>query len=319
MAVSVTVKKALKIVYKRVLLPNFNKTIGVFIKEPTFLSVDEDNSIYCSLSSKPGYKYRINFGMGVVYNVFDLNNTSVGKAKFKSMLPDLKTVFLGAYFHEVGHLVFTAMSDTRIAKLPAISFKGHTIAQSPFVHLLFNILEDQVIEYSMRTKYKSRLERSGGVDPRSVGSLLSGNREIILKESVSKYEDVPNSFFALCDFLLLRLSFPKTFTGVNSFYDAHPENKDYVLRFLKERDATKRIDIVLEYWAWLLTSDMEILVGGPSIASRMPSSSAGTGVGGISKAPSKAPAAAGESKPCSPILPIKFHVSSFSLFSLKVL
>lgn len=288
--IQLSVNKGLAIIFKRVLRPNFNKTISIFIKEKTRLTVDSGESIYCTLDTMPSYRYLINFGMGFIHKTFDLANKKLNVKQFKELVPDLKIVYLGAYFHEVGHLVFTDMDSTKLGSLPDIEFKGKKIPQAQIVSTLFNILEDQVIEYSMKNKYKSRLERSGGVDPKSIGSILADMRRIVIGKMISAYVDVPNSIGSLFNYLLLRLSFPTTFLGTNSFYSAHVENKEYVSKFLHERDATKRIDIALEYWNWLLTTEIEIPTSDVDDMHDTIPTSGGRGLG---KKPSKAPAGAG--------------------------
>lgn len=257
MSVTKSVEKGLFLVLKNFLKPNFNKTIGKFVKDPTELLIkgDED-SIYCSLSSKIAYKYAITYGVGFIYRVFKLENRNVLKKEFFSLIPDLKLVLLGTYFHEVAHLIFTAMENRKIVDLPILERDGKKIPQAQLLHQLFNAWEDIAIERAMAYRYRSSLERRGGVDSNSVGSYLRDNRAFVMTDMRSNYVEVPNTYGSLLEYTLLKLSYGKSFIGKNSFFQAHPENKDYMMKFLGERNANARIDILIEYWNWLLTTDI---------------------------------------------------------------
>lgn len=257
MKVTRAVQKSLYIVFKKFLKPNFHRTIGKFVKDYTELIFKgKEDGIYCSLSKTKGYKFAITYGVGFIYRVFKLENRNVSKKEFLDLIPKLKIVLLGTYFHEVAHLIFTAMENEKISSLPILERDGKKIPQAQLLHQLFNAWEDIVIESAMAYRYRSSLERRGGFDPNSVGSYLRENRDFVMQDMMTNYVDNVNTYQSLVAYTLLKMSYGKKFVGTNKFFDAHPENKDYMLKFLAERNADKRIDVIIEYWNWLLTTEI---------------------------------------------------------------
>ena len=259
MAIDSKVRKRLKLLIERFLKPNIYKTLNKFLpvgKTAKILFKESVESIYCVKNTSGYNDYTIMFGINFLYKVFNYENRKETLKEFKQNLPNLKLVMIGTYFHEVGHLVFTDMEDRRIGSLPPLERDGKTYAVASIAHDLFNILEDIVMEHSMSVRYKSSIEKRGGVDDNSLGSILKRNRKFIVSPSLKDYKDEEH-IGSLLNYLLLKLSLPKDFIGTNKFFDDHIENKEYVNKFLKERNGTKRIDILLEYWNWLMTTDIK--------------------------------------------------------------
>ena len=289
MAIDKKVRKRLYLLIERFLKPNIYKTLNKFLpvgKTAKILFKESVPSIYCVKNTSGYNDYTIMFGIDFLYKVFNYENRTETFKEFKQNLPNIKLVMIGTYFHEVGHLVFTDMEDRRIASLPPLERDGKTYAVASLAHDLFNILEDIVMEHSMSVRYKSSIEKRGGVDDNSVGSILKRNRKFIISPSLKDYKDEEH-LGSLFNYLLLKLSLPKDFIGTNKFFDDHIENKEYVNKFLKERNGTKRIDILLEYWNWLMTTDikfpetnfenpMDSGTEGSSLGSKPKKSSSGT-------------------------------------------
>jgi len=265
MFITDSVQKNLKIVFKKFFVPTFHKTIDKFVKGPTDLEFDGvGDSVYCTLG-KGRYLYKIVYGVVFIYRQLKfIDRKDIDDKHFIKAMPKLKVLLLGTYFHEIGHLVFSWMKLKEVLdKLPEVEIKGKKVKPAAYVLQLFNALEDIVIEEAMRTRYRSSRERRGAYDANSVGSYLTANRELVLEDSIGKYEDNPvNTFNGLLAFLLLKLSFPKKFAGTNTFFSAHPENLAFVLRFLKERKALPRLVIAIEYFNWLLTTELDFPVPG---------------------------------------------------------
>jgi hypothetical protein len=289
MYVSELVLKNLKIVFKKFFVPTFHKTINKFVKDPTALEFNgAGDTVYCTLGTGR-YLYKIVYGVIFIYRHLKfVDRKDISTKDFIASMPKLKVLLLGTYFHEIGHLVFSWMKLKEVLeKLPEVEVDGKKVPAAPYVLQLFNVLEDIVIDEAMRTRYRSVRERRGAYDPNSVGSFLRANRELVLEDSIGKYKDDPiNTFNGLLGFLLLKLSFPKKFAGTNTFFSAHPENLDYVLRFLKERKALNRLKIAIEYWNWLLTAG--IILPPPGDVDENPFGSPSDKAGPISKpVPSK--------------------------------
>lgn len=252
-------RKRVRVVYERFLKPNIYKTIGKFLPfgKTTSIRFNEMTpSVYCERIKRGKNDFRITFGVKFLYDVMGYDNKKLSLSDFKKDLPNIKLVLIATYFHEVAHLLYTDMDDERIMKLPPLVIGKNTYNAAEFAHPLFNVLEDIVIEHTMSVKYKSSIERRGAIDDNSVGSLLKRNRKFILSKQIPEYVD-NDDYSSLVNYLLLKLSLPSDFAGTNRFFDAHIENKKYVSSFLREKNGTARIGILIEYFNWLTTTELK--------------------------------------------------------------
>lgn len=248
-----------------------------------FTSYHSDGTAcYCNATRKKD-SYRITFGGAMISEALDLpGNLDIIKAKAK--FDDTNKLFRAVYYHEVGHLKYTAMHCTLILEYKEEKYRGA-------IHMLHNILEDIVIErYCMSVRYAYT---------RKYFEFLES---LLFSEDKAKgYEDREDmmSFF---NFLLLKLRMKKKFIGSNKFASEHPEYLDYVKMVLTEPNGVKRIEKTITFFEWLLAQglkgpediekpkDSPDFKEGEDISDKTPSggtSKAGTDVDDITKSSSK--------------------------------
>lgn len=208
-------------------------------KNNLFTSYHNDgNACYCNATSKSG-NYRITFGGEMIASSLGLPG-SLDLDKAKSKYDDTNKFFRAVYYHEIGHLRYTAMSCTLITEYKEERYRGA-------IHKLHNILEDIVIErYCMSVKFpytKKYFEFLESV--------------LFNEDSAKDYED-KDDILSFYNFLLLKLRMKKKFIGSNKFASEHPEYLDYVKLVLTEPNGTKRIEKTIVFFEWLLAQGLEI-------------------------------------------------------------
>ena len=105
-----------------------------------------ENGAYTTLVGKKG-TLRVVIGGRMVAKVAGLPETFSDKATLKPFLTPIIMAFYGLDLHEMGHVKFTDMVDTSITHYKEPKYIG-------FLHHLFNILEDPVVEESMDQLYQ---------------------------------------------------------------------------------------------------------------------------------------------------------------------
>lgn len=198
---------------------------------------NDGTACYCNATKKKGH-YRITFGGAMIADALGLPG-SLDIIKARAKFDDTNKMFRAVYYHEVGHLKYTAMHCTLITEYKEEKYRGA-------IHKLHNILEDIVIErycmsirYAYTRKYFEFLE-----------SLLFS------EDKAKGYEDREDmmSFF---NFLLLKLRMKKKFIGSNKFASEHPEYLDYVKMVLTEPNGVKRIEKTITFFEWLLAQGLK--------------------------------------------------------------
>ena len=203
-----------------------------------FTSYHSDGTAcYCNATKKKD-SYRITFGGAMIADALGLPS-DLDMIKARAKFDDTNKLFRAVYYHEVGHLRYTAMHCTLITTYKEERYRGA-------IHMLHNILEDIVIErycmsirFAYTRKYFEFLE-----------SLLFS------EDKAKSYEDKEDmsSFF---NFLLLKLRMKKKFIGSNKFASEHPEYLDYVKMVLTESDGVKRIEKTITFFEWLLAQGLK--------------------------------------------------------------
>lgn len=203
-----------------------------------FTSYHSDGTAcYCNATKKKGH-YRITFGGAMIADALGLPG-SLDIIKARAKFDDTNKMFRAVYYHEVGHLKYTAMHCTLITEYKEEKYRGA-------IHKLHNILEDIVIErYCMSVRYAYTRKYFEFLE-----SLLFS------EDKAKSYEDREDmmSFF---NFLLLKLRMKKRFIGSNKFASEHPEYLDYVKMVLTEPNGVKRIEKTIVFFEWLLAQGLK--------------------------------------------------------------
>lgn len=197
----------------------------------------DGTACYCNATKKKGH-YRITFGGAMIADALGLPG-SLDIIKARAKFDDTNKMFRAVYYHEIGHLKYTAMHCTLITDYKEAKYRGA-------IHKLHNILEDIVIErYCMSVRYAYTRKYFEFLE-----SLL------FTEDKAKDYRDNDDmiSFF---NFLLLKLRMKKKFIGSNKFASEHPEYLDYVKMVLTEADGVKRIEKTITFFEWLLSQGLK--------------------------------------------------------------
>lgn len=197
----------------------------------------EGTACYCNATRKSGH-YRITFGGAMIADALGLPG-SLDMIKARAKFDDTNKMFRAIYYHEIGHLRYTAMHCTLITEYKEEKYRGA-------IHMLHNILEDIVIErYCMSVRFAYTRKYFEFLE----SLLFSDDKAKVYKDN----EDMM-SFF---NFLLLKLRMKKKFIGANKFASEHPEYLDYVKMVLTESDGVKRIEKTITFFEWLLAQGLK--------------------------------------------------------------
>lgn len=204
-----------------------------------------DDATYTRPLRKIGEGFRIQFGGQMVAVAADVPDRIYKKADTIKFIPGARRAFRALFYHEMGHLLYTDMYDDRIIKYKKPELRG-------FIHSLFNILEDIVIErYGMSVDY-----------PYTAKYFKFLTKQIFVPQCKS-YKDNPKNPNAFLNFLLLKLRCKTDFKGTSQVWE---DNKKYLVAMVKsilmEEDPTERItkSIILAEWLikktkWDFTKD----------------------------------------------------------------
>jgi hypothetical protein len=240
MAKTLSRKKYLRVIYTKFKQHVIDVTSPILLPRTKIYTsfIHEGVACYCSVHPKYG-TYRITFGGAMIGNTLKLPATfDIAGARKKFDITN--RVYRAVYYHEIGHLKFTAMHCTLI-----LDYKERKYI--PAIHKLFNILEDIVIErYCMSVKYPYTKKYF-----KLLEDLLFDD------DAMKKYED-KGDYLSFLNFLLLKLRKKKDFLGANKFALDHPEYLEYVKMVLTEPDGSKRIEKTIVFFEWLIAQGLTI-------------------------------------------------------------
>lgn len=207
-----------------------------------------DSSCYCTpmVNNRTNKfrAYKIVFGGRFLVDHLGLPKTVDIKQHFATS----KKLFYGVYYHEIGHIRFTAMGDTRIR-----DYKDQNLA--PALHNLMNVLEDICIERCGLMKQY----------PYTKDFLL------FLQSTIFEPEyclDQYNNYFGSVDeekcgeafisHLLYWLRCGQSYQGTNKFFTNHQADVvGYVKKFMVTTNAKDRITLCIQFFEWLLSQGLE--------------------------------------------------------------
>lgn len=237
MAKVLTQDKFLRKVYSQEVTKIFSvKNICFLPKTKIYFTYDQRAEVaYTRNISSGSPDYRIVFGGRMVAKVAGLPDKFYNVMDANKFLIPTDRAFQALYYHEMGHVLFTDMKNTTIINYPKAEYRN-------FLHSLFNILEDIVIErYCMSYYYPY------------TAKYFKFLVENVFPPQMKEYKDKDKDASVFLNFLLLKLRLGARFTGTNETWHKHQAKlAPMVLSILKEEDATERVIKAVKLGEWII-------------------------------------------------------------------
>ena len=195
------------------------------------------NTSYTRLYGKERDKLLICIGGKNVYLIAGLPETISSRKVLEGLLPGIDKAINALADHELGHGLFTDMYDDSI-----INYKERKYIN--FIHSMFNILEDQVIEFCMEMYYRENYPYD--INPRVYFDYMIEN---VFMSQGEEYKD---------DVLLFVRIGAKNIKGTCAVFEKY--RSDLIPLFKKvieEPDGTMRIKNTIELCEWIIENIKE--------------------------------------------------------------
>lgn len=200
---------------------------------------------YTTVIGKDKDTFRVMIGGGMVAKVAMLPDSFSSKKALKPYIVPIKAAFKGLNYHEMGHVLFTDMTLTKIMEYEA-KYRG-------FVMQLFNIIEDPIIEFCII----KHVERTRPYD-KSPRIYIDYMKKQIFFPQCEEYKD-DGGIGSFMQYLLLVLRCGKAaIKNTNAVYDKYSTDLVPMIQAaLSEPDATERQAKVVELADWIIKNVKE--------------------------------------------------------------
>lgn len=236
-------ERVISFVYQKVMRSTL-KLIDINLIGPTTkfqLTYQSTNSsAYTMVVGKEKDTFRVMIGGGMVAKVAMLPNSFSSKSSLKPYIVPIKAAFKGLNYHEMGHVLFTDMTLTKLLEYD-LKYRG-------FVLQLFNIIEDPIIEFHII----KHVEKTRPYD-KSPRIYIDYIKKQIFAPQCEEYKD-NGDLTSFMNYLLLVLRCGKSaIKNTNAVYEKYSANIiPMVQAALKEPDATERQVKVVELADWII-------------------------------------------------------------------
>ena len=251
------------------------------------LSFDVNKS---SAYTKPGKKktnsgkirLKVVIGGGMIRQIVNLPDYFDDREILRKYLPVIVAAFYGVNYHEMGHVKFTDMVSRLIIDYSRQEY-------IPFLHQLFNITEDYVVEENMVHLVESQFPSE--TSPKDYFSYL---KKQLFVPQADNYEDKGDAMSFLQYILLILRVGKKNIAKPNAVFDKYQADLvPKLLDVLNEEDPTERIRKVISTGEWMIDNITEIdfkwqempddPISGAGAGTGMPAPKKGmSGIGGMS-------------------------------------
>lgn len=244
----ITIQKVLGIVYSDLMrdkLRRKNNRLASFDFNVAMSYDPNGNSAYTMPEKKLKY-YRIVIGGRMIQSIASLPDEFKDKEEIKEHFQDILYAFYGLDYHEIGHLLFTDMLDTSIIEYPYVKYRG-------FLHILFNTMEDPIVEASMIYEFKEKFPFE--INPKQFFDFMI--RQIFLPQC-AEYED-DGSVESFLHYLLLVLRCgKKAIPNTNAVWEKYQEGFYPLIKdILYEPNATERVHKTITLGEWIINNIKE--------------------------------------------------------------
>ena len=201
---------------------------------------------WTSLDGRMKDRLRIYIGGQMVKKAANLPDQFASKKAIKSLIEDIFKAFYALVYHELGHDIYTDMNSTEIIEYPEAKYRG-------FMHNMFNILEDQVIEYCMQLLFKK--DYPYDVNPQvyfnfMIDSLFSSQGEAYV-------DDKTQAGFLNYVLLFLRIGEKKIRNKCEIFEKYRGDLIPLMKNVLQEPNGTKRVHNTVVLCEWIIENITE--------------------------------------------------------------
>lgn len=230
-----------KITTKDQFLVGMDKYIGVQFNS-------RESGAYTTLVGKSKDKLFIVLGGGMISKIAELPETFSSKKTFYPYYNAIASSFYGLNYHEMGHVLFTDMRDRSIIDYKEPKYVG-------FLHTLFNILEDQVIEINMSNLFHVDPTLEWDTNPKVYFDFMI---ERLFRPQCDEYKD-DGTQTGFVNYLLLSLRCGKAALKEKCaiFEKYHDDLVPLVKAVLFEKNPTERIHKTITLGEWIIKNIKE--------------------------------------------------------------
>lgn len=201
---------------------------------------------WTSLDGRKKDRLRIYIGGQMVKKTANLPDQFTNKKTIKSLIEDIFKAFYALVYHELGHDIFTDMNSTEIIEYPEAKYRA-------FMHNVFNILEDQVIEYCMQLLFKKDFPYD--VNPQVYFNFMIDS--IFSPQGESYTDDKTQSGFLNYILLFLRIGEKKIRNKCEIFEKYRGDLIPLMKAVLQEPNGTKRVHNTVVLCEWIIKNITE--------------------------------------------------------------
>ena len=197
---------------------------------------------------------RIIIGGLLVKLIALMQDRYTSKKAIKDNYGKIVMTIIGLDYHEMAHNLFTDMVSDLIINYPLAQYRG-------FLHTLFNIIEDVVIEILIDKLFQKKFPNK--IRPAIYFYHL---KKALFAEQAASYED-DGSVSSFINYLLLVLRCGKEkVKGINAIYEKYADGFRPLLRAaLTTINATERLKKIIELGEWMIANieELEFAVSEP--------------------------------------------------------
>jgi len=219
------------------------------VATPRVIGVQFDakcHSTYTKICGRKIKKMRITIGGGTIKQIANCPDKFTNREQCDAVAKDVDLAIKALVHHELGHDLFTDMVSRLI-----IDYKEPKYV--PFIHTMFNILEDQVIEYCMTLYFKKNFPYH--VNPKHYFNFMV---ERMFKDKAAEYKDdgTQNGFLNYI-LMAVRIGEDKIPNRCEIFDKYAKDLIPLIQAVLKEPDATARIEKTITLCEWIIENIKE--------------------------------------------------------------
>ena len=268
---SVSIYKFLAVVYDTMLREKI-KTRVSFIGGPSrIINISfnaKKEAAYTLIEGKKKDRFRIVLGGGLVKKIANLPDRVFKRSEIEPCAEDIFKSFYALLNHELGHDLYTDMVSTEISLYPKEKYRG-------FMHTMFNVLEDVVIEECMVELYNIKFPYD--VNPRVYFDYMI---ERMFEPQLDEYTD-DGTQAGFINYILIKLRCggrkPKNSCPI---YDKYKKDLNpLMLDVLTEENGTQRVHKTVVLCEWIIDNIKEFSWEMPEPEEIISGKGAGSGVG----------------------------------------